>query len=59
MNNSDTWETRCHRLIKILKTQNILLDLRSIIKELECSSKKVLIEDIKSVAKTLKNEGIQ
>jgi len=36
-----------------------LLDLRRIIKELECSSKKVLIEDIKSVAKTLKNEGTQ
>ncbi len=58
MNNSNIWETRRQRLIKILKTHKILLDLRSIIKELEYSSKKALIEDIKSVSKTLKYDGI-
>jgi len=59
MNNSNIWETRRQRLIKVLKTQNILLDLRNIIKELEYPNKRALIEDIKSIAKTLKNEGIQ
>ncbi len=53
----DTWETRRQRLIKLLVDENLKLDLRSILKELEYSSKKSLINDVQSITKTLKNEG--
>jgi len=35
------------------------IDLRSVMRELEYSSKKILINDIISIAKTLKNKGLQ
>ena len=37
--------------------QNITLDLKSILKELEYSNKRVLLDDVKHISKTLRNEG--
>ena len=57
MNESNTWETRRQKLIRILTDQKATLDLKSILKELEYSSKKALLNDIKHISKTLKNDG--
>ena len=59
MDDSNTWQTRRQKLIKILKEYSYSVDLRSLMKELEYSSKRAMINDIMSIAKTLKNEGIQ
>jgi len=53
----DTWETRRQKLIKLLVEEKLILDLRSILKELEYTSKKSLINDVQSIAKTIKNSG--
>jgi len=53
----DTWETRRQRLIKLLVDESLVLDMRSILKEFEYTSKNSLINDVQSIAKTLKNEG--
>ena len=53
----DTWETRRQKLIKLLVDEELVLDMRSILKEFEYSSKNTLINDIQSITKTLKNEG--
>lgn len=57
MNDSNTWETRRQRLIRLLTVQKFEIDLKLIMKEMEYSHKRVLINDIISISKTLKNEG--
>ncbi len=58
MDDSNSWETRRQRLIRRLTIQKETIDLRTILRELEYSSKRALINDITSVVKTLKNKGI-
>jgi len=58
MSNSDTWETRRQKLIKFLTIHKSTIDLKSILRELEYSNKRALIEDIMSITKTLKSKGI-
>ena len=59
MENSNTWLTRRQKLMKILKEYSYSIDLRSLMRELEYSNKKNLINDIMSITKTLRNEGLQ
>ena len=59
MDHSNTWQTRRQKLIKILKEYSFSIDLRSLMRELEYSNKKNLINDILSITKTLRNEGLQ
>ena len=55
----NTWETRRQKLIEYLSIPNISLDLKTIMKELEYPNKHVLIDDIASIAKTLKAKGLK
>ncbi|MGV9172833.1 MAG: hypothetical protein ACOC44_12860 [Promethearchaeia archaeon] len=55
----NVWKTRRQKLIQILKTDKEIHDLKFIMRELEYSSKKALMEDIFSINKTLQNEGKQ
>jgi len=48
MKDLDTWETRRQNLISFLEIQNLTLDLREIMREMEYSNKKELINDIMS-----------
>ena len=57
MKDLDTWETRRQNLISFLEIQNLTLDLREIMREMEYSNKKELINDIMSISKTLRNKG--
>ena len=59
MDDSNTWQTRRQKLTKLLKEYSFSIDLRSVMRELEYPSKKFLINDIISITKTLKNEGLQ
>ena len=59
MDDSEIWETKRQRLIKTLKTNQSGFDLRSLMKEFEYPSKKNLIKDITSIAKTLKNDNLK
>ncbi|TFG27859.1 MAG: transcriptional regulator [Promethearchaeota archaeon] len=59
MDDSVIWETKRERLIRILKDNQVSIDLRSIMKEFEYPSKKSLIRDITSIAKTLKNDDLR
>ena len=58
MVNANTWQTRRQKLIKILKEYSYSIDLKNLMKELEYSNKKNLINDILSISKTLRNEGL-
>ena len=58
MEANEDWETRREKLIKMLTVDNEILDLHSILKELEYPNKKVLINDIKSISKSLKSKGL-
>ena len=57
MKDSDTWETKRQKLISFLVIQNDTLDLRQIMREMEYSSKRALLNDIMSISKTLGNMG--
>ena len=57
MKESDTWETRRQKLINFLVNQKATLDLRQIMRELEYSNKRALLNDIMSISKTLRNKG--
>ena len=57
MEESNTWDTRRQKLIKLLTVQKAIIDLRSIMREMEYPNKKALVNDVQSIAKTLKNEG--
>ena len=57
MKESDTWETRRQKLINFLEIQKATLDLRQIMRELEYSNKRALLNDIMSILKTLRNKG--
>ncbi|MFX1394928.1 MAG: transcriptional regulator [Promethearchaeota archaeon] len=57
MRDLDTWETRRQKLINFLEIQKLTLDLREIMREMDYSSKKELLNDIISVSKTLRNKG--
>ena len=52
------WETRRQKLIKFLKEYDAIHDLRTLMREMEYPNKKVLINDIESITKTLKNDRI-
>ncbi|MFX1256784.1 MAG: hypothetical protein ACFFAN_02915 [Promethearchaeota archaeon] len=58
MDDSNTWETRRQKLIKMLTIQKETIDLRTLFRELEYPNKKVLINDIMSIARTLKSKGL-
>ena len=51
MDDSNTWQTRRQKLTKLLKEHSFSVDLRSVMRELEYSSKKTLINDIISITK--------
>ena len=59
MENSELWDTKRQKLIKTLKNSNVYIDLRSLMREFEYTSKKNLIRDIISIMKTLRNEYSQ
>ncbi len=59
MEDSNIWLTRRQKIIKLLKEYSFSIDLKSIMRELEYSSKRMLINDIMSITKTLNNEGLQ
>ena len=59
MEDSNIWLTRRQKLINLLKEYSFSIDLRSLMREMEYSSKRILINDIMSITKTLKNEGLQ
>ena len=59
MDDSNTWLTRRQKLMKILKEYSFNIDLRSLMRELEYSRKRILFNDIMSITKTLNNEGLQ
>ena len=59
MDDSNTWQTKRQKIIKILKEYSCSIDLKDLMKELEYSNKKNLINDVMSISKTLRNEGIQ
>ena len=59
MVDSNTQLTRRQKLMKILKEYSFSIDLRSVMRDLEYSSKKILIKEIISITKTLKNKGLQ
>ena len=58
MEDSDTWETRRQKLIRMLTDQEETIDLRFILRELEYPNKGSLLKDINSVIKTLKSKGV-
>lgn len=57
MNNLDTWETRWQKVMNLLEIQRRILDLSQLMREMEYSSKKALLNDIMSISKTLRNKG--
>lgn len=59
MTEENQWETRREILIKLLSEKDATLELNSISRELKYSDKHTLVNDIHSVAKTLKNDGIK
>jgi predicted Zn-ribbon and HTH transcriptional regulator len=59
MVNSNSWLTRRQKLIKLLKEYRFSIDLGNLMRELEYSNKKILNNDIMSISKTLKNEGLE
>ena len=58
MNDSETWETRRQKLIRMLTIQEETIDLHFLLKELEYPNKRSLLKDVNSVVKTLKSKGI-
>lgn len=54
----DTFETRRQKLIRKLMIEKSFIDLKLIMKEMEYSSKKNLLNDIESISKSLKNKGL-
>ncbi len=59
MNESDACEAYCQRLIKFFINQKSAIDLRGIFKEMEYPNRRALIDDITSINKTMKNQGIR
>jgi predicted Zn-ribbon and HTH transcriptional regulator len=55
----NTWNTRRQKLIKILNEREDVIELKSIMRELEYPNKRTLVEDINDIASTLKSEGKQ
>ena len=59
MDDSNTWQTKRQKIIKLLKEYSYSIDLKDLMKDLEYSNKKNLINDVMSISKTLRNEGLQ
>ncbi|MFX0070268.1 MAG: transcriptional regulator [Candidatus Hermodarchaeota archaeon] len=57
MDNGTTWETRRQKIITFIKEMGNPIDLKRILKEFEYRNKKTLINDVLSIAKTIRNEG--
>lgn len=57
MEDSNTWKTSRQLLMDTLIKFKEIHDLKSLMTELEYPDKKNLIQDIESIARTLKNEG--
>ena len=55
----EEWNTRREKLMSMLTEDEIELDLRLIMRELVYPNKRLLINDIHSIEKTLKNQGIR
>ncbi|MBD3353277.1 MAG: transcriptional regulator [Candidatus Lokiarchaeota archaeon] len=53
----DEWKTRREYLIEQLLKENRTIDLKTYMTELEYPSKHMLIEDIRSIKKTLQSKG--
>ena len=58
IDNSNTWQTRRQKLMDLFKNNRISTDLRSLMREFEYPNKRILINDVMSITKTLKNKGL-
>ncbi len=55
---SNTWETRRQKLIELLTVFHYTVDLKDLMRLLEYSNKKEMLNDVSRVAKSLKIKGI-
>ncbi len=55
---SNTWETRRQKLIELLTVFHYSVELKDLMRLLEYSNKKEMLNDVASVAKILKIKGI-
>ena len=51
------WETKRQKIIRYLKEQEGIIELKTLLNDLEYNSKASLVKDIRSIKKTLKREG--
>ncbi|MGQ4875219.1 MAG: transcriptional regulator [Promethearchaeia archaeon] len=59
MTSKDVWKTRRQKIIDLLKREREINNLHDLYKEIKYPNKRILIEDILAIMKSLKKEGIK